>query len=87
MTSTTHAGFRTTPPLTGTVCRLITPPGFRPTLLSRIGAWLFAASDAEATWWHWEIRERHFGLGRRYHDPRFYLRTVIPGPARAAEDE
>jgi hypothetical protein len=42
---------------------------------------LFAADDAEATWWNWEIHERHAGLGRRYRDPRFYLRTIIPGPA------
>jgi hypothetical protein len=85
MTNTTQVGF-IVPPLTGATSRLTRPPRHRSGLLSRIGAILFAADDAEAAWWNWEIHERHLGLGRRYRDPRFYLRTIIPGPAAAPDD-
>ena len=37
----------------------------------RMGAWLHAASDAEAGWWSWQVTERYGGLGRRYRDARF----------------
>jgi hypothetical protein len=40
-------------------------------ILRAIGARLFAANDAEATWQGWQIIERHSGLSRRYRDPRF----------------
>lgn len=36
-----------------------------------IGARLFAANDAEARRWGWQIIKRHAGLTRRYRDPRF----------------
>jgi hypothetical protein len=85
MTNTTQVGFFVPPPTpapyTGATRGLTRPPRRRSDVLSRIGAMLFAADDAEAIQWNWETHERHGGLGRRYRDPRFYLRTIIPGPA------
>ena len=80
MANTTHAGFIVTSPLTG---RLTTPP--RRTILSRIGAWLFASCDAEASWRGWEVHERHLGLGRRYRDPRFGQRDTWTDPVESGD--
>jgi hypothetical protein len=36
-----------------------------------LGDRLFAANDAEAFFWSWQITRVHAGLGRRYRDPWF----------------
>jgi hypothetical protein len=83
MTSTAKVGFFNAPSPLGALVRRRTRQPRRPgTILSRIGAIIFAAGDTEATWWNWEIHERHWGLGRRYRDRRFLLRTAIPAQRR-----
>jgi hypothetical protein len=91
MTNTTQVGFFVPPPTTpapyaGAARGLTRPPRRRSDILSWIGAMLFAVDDAEAIWWNWEIHQRHAGLGRRYRDPRFYLRTIIPGPVTVLDN-
>lgn len=80
--NTTNVAFNVTRPLTVTSCSLTASPRRR-TILSRIGALLFAAADTEAGWRGWEIHERHLGLGRRYRDPRFSQRDTWTDPAES----
>jgi hypothetical protein len=75
MANNTPAGIGVTSPLASSLFSLTTPP--RRTLVSRIGAWIFAAADAEAGWWGWEVHERWRGLARRYRDPRFGRRGML----------
>jgi len=37
----------------------------------RAGARLYAVTDAEARWWHWQVAERWGGLVHQYRDARF----------------
>ena len=37
----------------------------------RAGARLYAMTDAEATWWYWQVTERCGGLVHQYRDERF----------------
>jgi hypothetical protein len=39
----------------------------------RAGAWLHAATDQEASWWHWRVTERYGGLVHQYRDERFAI--------------
>jgi hypothetical protein len=39
----------------------------------RTGAWLHAATDEEAHWWHWRVSERYGGLVHQYRDERFAI--------------
>ena len=39
---------------------------------------VFAANDAEARWWGWEITRRWAGLARTYRDPRFDALVSCP---------
>jgi hypothetical protein len=80
--NTTDVAFNVTRPLTVTTCSLAASPRRR-TILSRIGALLFAAADDEAGWRGWEIHERNLGLGRRYRDPRFSQRDTWTDPAES----
>jgi hypothetical protein len=88
--NTTNVAFSVTRPLAATLGSRGARPRWR-TILSRIGAVLFAAADAEAGWRGWEIHERHLGLGRRYRDPRFGARdtwtagSAVPDPATGGE--
>jgi hypothetical protein len=78
--NTTNVALNVTRPLAVTPCSLTASPRRR-TILSRIGALLFAAADTEAGWRGWEIHERHLGLGRRYRDSRFGERDTESGSA------
>jgi hypothetical protein len=75
MANNTQAGIGVTSQLASSLFSVTTPQ--RRTLMSRIGAWIFAATDAEAGWWGWEIHERWRGLARRYRDPRFDQRARL----------
>ena len=41
----------------------------------RAGVRLHATNDAEARWWHWQVKERRGGTVRQYRDARF---DVLP---------
>lgn len=88
--NTTNVALNATRPLTVTPRSRIAWSRWR-TILSRLGAVLFAAADAEAGWRGWEIHELHLGLGRRYRDPRFGARdtwtagSAAPDPATGGE--
>jgi hypothetical protein len=70
--NTTNVALNVTRPLAVTPCSLTASPRRR-TILSRIGALLFAAAD-----------ERHLGLGRRYRDSRFGERDTESESGSAA---
>jgi hypothetical protein len=44
----------------------------------RAGRRIYAANDAEARWWHWQVTERRGGLRRQYRDRRFDLLQISP---------
>ena len=48
----------------------------------RAGAWLHAASDAEARWWSWHVTERCGGLIHQYRDERFAMLRHDPSIRR-----
>ena len=48
----------------------------------RAGAWLHAASDEEARWWHWRVTERYGGLVHQYRDDRFAILRHDPSIRR-----
>jgi hypothetical protein len=50
----------------------------------RAGAWLHAATNEEARWWHWQFTERCGGLVRQYRDERF---AVLPYDPSVRRDE
>jgi hypothetical protein len=48
----------------------------------RAGAWLHAATDEEARWWHWQVTERYGGLVHQYRDERFAMLRHDPSIRR-----
>jgi hypothetical protein len=48
----------------------------------RAGTRLYAANDAEARWWGWQVTERWGGLVRQYRDARFDLLPRDPAIRR-----
>ena len=52
----------------------------------RAGARLHAMNDAEARWWHWDVRECRGGLVRQYRDARFPALAANPGLRREGLD-
>jgi hypothetical protein len=46
--------------------------------LRKIGQYAFAATDARARQYGWQIEERRGGLSRRYRDPRFDTFATCP---------
>jgi hypothetical protein len=48
----------------------------------RAGAWLQAATDEEARWWHWQVSERYGGLVHQYRDERFAILRRDPSVRR-----
>ena len=52
----------------------------------RAGMKLHAMNDAEARWWHWDVRECRGGLVRQYRDARFPALAANPGLRREGLD-
>jgi hypothetical protein len=48
----------------------------------RAGAWLHAATDEEASRWHWQVCERYGGLVHQYRDERFAILRRDPSIRR-----